>query len=176
MSWGDLAALAVPLSLVDAADPPDQTEKEKHMNRLLTKALLASLFFVLATGTAAFAQLSGNMEISIPFKFYAGNTLLPAGKYTVRVVDMDDPLTLTLRNADDTVEVFLGTDSVTRADTPREAAFDFQKLGNKEFLSAIWVEGQTAGYQLEEPRLERKLEKAGMNKEKHSVKAHHIKA
>jgi hypothetical protein len=147
------------------------------MNKLLTKALLTSLFVVLATGTAAFAQISsGSIEAHIPFRFYAGDTWLPAGKYTIRVPDVDDPSTLLIQNANDTVEVFLLTDTTNRETTPSEASLDFDRIGKKDFLSTIWVEGHKNGYQLEEPRLEKKLEKAAMKKEKHSVKAHHTKA
>jgi hypothetical protein len=146
------------------------------MNKLLTKALVASMFFVLATGTTAFAQMfEGSIDANIPFRFYAGDTWLPAGKYTIRVPDKEQPNILLIQNANDTVEVFLVTESTTRATAASEPSMDFDKLGNKDFLSTIWVGEHTTGYQLEEPRLEKKLEKAAVKKEKHSVKAHHTK-
>ncbi|MBZ5668914.1 MAG: hypothetical protein LAO04_04215 [Acidobacteriia bacterium] len=56
-----------------------------------------------------------------------------------------------------------------------EPSMDFDRLGSKDFLSTIWAEGHKTGFQLEEPRLEKKPEKAAVKKEKHSVKAHHTK-
>jgi hypothetical protein len=153
--------------------------EEISMNKLLIKALTFSLFAVLATATAASAQLAGggSIEANIPFRFYASDTWLPAGKYTITRPDTEEPDVLLLRNADDTVEVFLVTSSATRPQAPsNEGALDFDRIGNKEFLSAVWTEGSAVGYQLEEPRLEKKLEKAAMNKEKHTLKAHHTKS
>ncbi len=40
-----------------------------------------------------------------------------------------------------------------------EPSMDFDRLGSKDFLSAIWAEGHKTGFQLEEPRLEKKLGK-----------------
>ena len=153
------------------------------MNKLLSKALVASMFFVLATGTTAFAQFPGSTEsapafehgldVNIPFAFYAGNTLLPAGEYAIRRAGTEapDPSELLLiRNANHTVEVLLITAVTTRNAAISEASVDFDRVGNKEFLSTIWEGGRLTGFQLEKARLERRLEKVG-KKEKHSVTA-----
>lgn len=144
------------------------------MNKLLVKALLTSTLVVLATAITASAQFAGTVDATIPFRFYAGDTWLPAGKYTIKA-DPEDQDLLLLRNANDTVEVFLLVTTATRPQPASETALDFDRIGKRDFLSTIWVEGTTIGYQLQEPRLEVKLEKAAMRKEKHTVKAVHHK-
>ena len=145
------------------------------MNRFLVKALIASIFLTLTTGVVAFAQLTDQMSVTIPFRFYAGDTWLPAGKYTIIAPDMADPSELLIRNDKDTVETFLSTIPAAKAKSPANTQVDFDRLGKKEFLSTIWVGGDATGYQLDEPRYEQKLEKMAMKKVKHSLKAQHIK-
>jgi len=149
------------------------------MNKLRIKALGVSLFAVLAMATMASAQLAkgGSVNLNIPFRFYASDTWLAAGKYTITLPDTEQPNVLLLQNANDTVEVFLVTNSAIPPQAPSsETAIDFDRVGKKEFLSTIWVEGQSTGYQLEEARLEKRLEKATMKKEKHTLKAAHTKS
>lgn len=148
------------------------------MNKLLTKALGALILVLVVTGPTASGQvIETSVEATIPFRFYAGDTWLPAGKYTITSPESDELNVLLLRNSNDTVEVFLLTNAARRDTAANEASLDFDRLGKKEFLSTIWLEGQRTGYQLEEPRLEKKLEKASMKKEKHSLKAvHHAKS
>jgi hypothetical protein len=146
------------------------------VNRFFAKALIASIFVTLTTGTVAFAQLTDQIDVTVPFRFYAGDTWLPAGKYRITVPDSSDPSVLLIQNHKDTVETFLATHPTSIADYPADAQVDFDRLGKKDFLSTIWVGGEATGYQLEEPRYEKKLEKAALRKEKHSLKAHHTKS
>jgi len=147
------------------------------MNKLLTKALVALMFFALATGTTTSAQLfeGSSIKARIPFGFYAGNTWLPAGKYTIRLPNTLAPDLLLIQNANDPVEAFLITDSTTRATAARESSLDFDRLGNKYFLSDIWVERHKTGFRLEAPSLEKKLEKGAMKKEIQAVTVHRAK-
>ena len=145
------------------------------MNKFLVKALIASIFLTLTTGAVAFAQLTDRLEVTVPFRFYAGDTWLPAGKYTITVPDSADPSELLIQNNKDTVETFLTTIPATPANHPADAMLDFARVGKKDFLSTIWVGGDATGYQLEESRYEQKLEKMAMKKEMHSLKAHHTK-
>jgi hypothetical protein len=144
------------------------------MNKLLVKALLTSTLLVLAVGITASAQLAegDSIDTEIPFRFYANDTWLPAGKYTLTLPDTSELDVLLLRNTNDSVEVFL---TANAAAAPKaysdEAMLEFDRIGKKDFLSAIWVGGGNSGYQLSEPRLEKKLERAAMKKQKHTVKA-----
>jgi hypothetical protein len=148
------------------------------MNNLLTKALLASMFFALATGTTAFAQLfeGAGIQANIPFRFYAGDTWLPAGKYTIRMPNATAPDLLLIRNANDPVESYLVTDSTTRAMAASKSSLDFDRLGNKYFLSKIWVEGHRTGFRLEPPSLEKKMEQGTMKKDVQSVNMQRAKS
>lgn len=150
------------------------------MNKLLVRALAAAVFAVLTMGMAASAQLAegDTIEANIPFRFYANDTWLPAGTYTITLPDTTEPDVLLLQNANDSVEVILAPNSVVPpSGYSNETMLDFDRTGGKDFLSAIWVGNGNRGYQLGEPRLEKQLEKTAMKKHKHSIKAvHHTKS
>jgi hypothetical protein len=93
-------------------------------------------------GVAVFATLScaglraQNVELraDVPFDFYAGNTLIPAGEY---VVDARGPV-VWLRGPGGT-PVFASNTNRTESLQPRQERLVFNRYGNEYFLSAIWT-------------------------------------
>ena len=56
---------------------------------------LLSFFIVLVFALSihpakAHAQIIGELEVNVPFQFYAGNAKLPAGKYVLHMLDNSD--------------------------------------------------------------------------------------
>jgi hypothetical protein len=52
----------------------------------------------------------------------------------------------------------------------RENTIVFDKVGDDYFLSRIWLDGDDfVGYELEKPKLEKRLEASGTKVEKHQV-------
>jgi hypothetical protein len=49
----------------------------------------------------------------------------------------------------------------------------FDKVGDREFLSQIWVDGSSDGYQVEKSRIQLKLEKSGAKPQSHRATATH---
>lgn len=143
------------------------------MKKILIKACLASAVMVLATTPSAFALITeGSVRANIPFKFYAGDVLLPAGHYTITVPNSQAPDILLFRNSNDTAEAIVMTDPAFRLDPAHDVRLDFDKVANKDFLSSIWVEGTRTGYELMKPPLENKLEAQTLKSQKQFPQAH----
>ncbi len=144
------------------------------MTKSVYRILIATFFLAALAPVASYAQIEGRIEAKVPFKFYAENTLLPAGNYTIET-SADDMSTLLLRSTNDRVEVLVQAEQTEATTVPNEPSLMFSKVGDKDFLSNVWVGGQRIGYVLPESRLERQLEQGGTHKNSHSVKAHHRK-
>jgi len=142
--------------------------------------MLLVICFLAGVGSiAANAQIDSDVtiEANIPYSFIVKDTTLPAGKYTVRVVDETNLKVLEIRNVNNNKAVLFETEDAQANETPRQTELVFDKLGDKYFLSQIWLSGSDSGNQLEKTKMERDLESSGMKMERNSViaqhKAHH---
>jgi hypothetical protein len=133
--------------------------------------LLILLCFLMGVGTAtASAQLIGALDVTVPHPFFVGNSKLPAGKYMVRVLDDTSPNMMEIQSVDGRTSVMFDTENAQPKDEPRESKLVFDKVGDDYFLSRIWLDGDSyVGYELEKPRLEKKLEGSGAKTEKHQI-------
>jgi hypothetical protein len=143
----------------------------KKLTHLLALGVIA---LAVLAGTTSYAQLTDTLEVNIPFRFYAGDTHLPAGEYSLQVADYNSSeYVLDLSNANDSVDVLLMTNAAQIDIPTTEPALDFKKIGGQYFLTHIWVEGSKSGYQVVEPYLQKQLEKQGQRGEMHRVEARH---
>jgi hypothetical protein len=109
----------------------------------------------------AMAQITTRVTFDAPSAFYAGNTKLPAGSYTVSVPNEDDNLLL-IEDADGSHSIFVEF-AVTSSETPRaKSDVTFNKYGETEFLSQVWVEGQDSGMQVVPSEAEQDAAKAAV--------------
>ncbi len=100
-------------------------------------ALLMAAFFVFSAGSAQ-AQ-SGRMRATIPFGFYVGDSLLPAGEYQLQVLENG---VAKVFNQDNYASVMFNT--VRSSDPARQfgpAQVVFNKYGDDYFLSEMWWAG-----------------------------------
>jgi len=115
------------------------------------------------------AQISNRVTFDAPSAFYAGNTKLPAGSYTVSQPNTDDNLLL-IEDASGSHSVFVEY-VVASSDTPHtQSDVTFNKYGKVDFLSAIWVEGRKSEMQIVPSKMEQKAAKAAAA-EKHTLSA-----
>jgi hypothetical protein len=133
--------------------------------------LLILLFFLMGVGTAtASAQLIGALDVNVPHPFFVNNTKLPAGKYSVRVLDDLSANMMEMQSMDGRTSVMFDTEDAQPKDEPRASKLVFNKVGNDYFLSRIWLDGDSyVGYALEKTKLEKKLEGSGAKSERHEV-------
>jgi hypothetical protein len=146
---------------------------ERLLKTRFSALLLASASALFLTAVAAQAQIVHAVDANVPFAFTAGSTRLPAGSYTIRVLDIQDPYVLKVADKSGRVEVLVSTEAAHVDQMPTKTELVFDKVGDREFLSQIWVDGSSDGYQVEKFRIQLKLEKSGAKPQSHRVTATH---
>lgn len=108
------------------------------MNKHLT-VLVAISIFACTLGVTATAQTMSAQRVvaSIPFSFHVGSTKLPAGKYTVTVLNSaSDRKILQLRSAGGRASAMTLTTTVN-GNASDEAKLVFQRYGDQYFFSKV---------------------------------------
>ena len=127
------------------------------MNTVKKLIVLTGLLSVLCA-IPAMAQISTRVTFDAPSAFYAGDVEMPAGSYTVSVPNADDNLLL-IEDVNGSHAAFVKY-AVT-SDTPHtQSNVTFNKYGETEFLSQVWVEGQDSGMQVLPSKAEQDAAKA----------------
>jgi hypothetical protein len=135
------------------------------LKKLIVTMGLLSVAFTIPT----MAQISNRVTFDAPSAFYAGNAKMPAGSYTVSQPDPDNNLLL-IEDANGSHSVFVEY-VVAHSDTPHaQSDVTFNKYGEADFLSAIWVQGRNSEMQILPSKLEQNTSKAAAA-EKHSLSA-----
>jgi hypothetical protein len=138
------------------------------------------LFLLVCTLIGSGAAITANAQIEsgvtiradIPYSFAVGDTQLPAGKYMVRVPDGATDLSiLEISSADSRKAIFFHTNDVQTIRAARQSELVFEHVGDEYFLSEVFLSGDNSGNQLARPKLERRLEGAGLKSESRSVAA-----
>jgi hypothetical protein len=141
---------------------------ENRMNTLKKLIGLMGLLSVLSA-IPAMAQISNRVTFDAPFAFYAGNAKMPAGSYTLSQPDPDDNVLL-IEDASGSHSVFVEYE-VTSSGTPHaQTDVSFNKYGEADFLSLIWIQGKNSGMQILPLKAERNAAKAAAA-ERHSLSA-----
>jgi hypothetical protein len=109
--------------------------------------LIAALFLALVS--ASLHAQTMNMRATIPFAFRAGETVMPAGEYTIR----DSSGTLILHNEGGPSVVLL-TIAASRSKSPPDARLDFNRYRERNFLSSVWTSGSQDGREILKSRAE----------------------
>ncbi|HEX9425380.1 MAG TPA: hypothetical protein VF899_19215 [Pyrinomonadaceae bacterium] len=140
----------------------------------LSKLFLALCLLTVGGGIVANAQIDNDsiIEANVPFSFVVGKTTLPAGKYEIKGIDDATPGVLELR-AKGRKTINFETEAAQMRDgepaTKTELVFD--KVGDKYFLSQVWVAGNGSGSQLVKSKMEKRVEGDGTRTERHSIDA-----
>jgi hypothetical protein len=125
------------------------------LKKLIVTMGLLSVAFTIPT----MAQISNRVTFDAPSAFYAGNAKMPAGSYTVSQPDPDNNLLL-IEDANGSHSVFVEY-VVAHSDTPHaQSDVTFNKYGEADFLSAIWVQGRNSEMQILPSKLEQNTSKA----------------
>ncbi len=108
----------------------------------------------------AMAQITTPLTSDIPFPFTVGDTQLPAGTYTIRVVDDSDLNSLLIASMDGKTSVRFLARETDLSQPATRSELEFQKYGDREFLSAIFEEGTMIGSAPNKGHVELKLIKS----------------
>lgn len=117
------------------------------------KTQLIGVFgLALFAAASLLAEMTPRMTAHIPFGFHMGNSMLPAGEYTV---DTDPgPGLVRLRSADSKSSVTVLANGVQTLSIPGDSKLIFTKYGDEYFLSRIWRAGSDTGNELRKSRRE----------------------
>ena len=136
------------------------------MKPIFKFALLAGMLSL--TPTFLSAQITGDIDANIPFRFIVNQTTLAPGKYVIRPVDDES---LEIIGAGEHATVFVITMHAEANKEPARTELVFNRHGNQEFLSKVFVAGNRYGVELTKSPMEKKLDDAGQKHEVHSQPA-----
>jgi hypothetical protein len=136
--------------------------------------LFLSLCLVIGLGAVMMAQAQIESDVTItanvPHAFVVRNTTLPAGKYEVRVVDAKENSTvLEIRSAKGKMAVFVETEAIEEVRPAGKTELVFDQIGDQWFLTKVFLKGDDSGNQLEQTKMQRRLEDGGLKAERRSV-------
>jgi hypothetical protein len=114
-----------------------------HINTLLAIIVLAGAFTVNAQAQTAGAKIA---VANIPFAFNVGNKNLPAGKYTVTVVNpSSDRKILQIRSTNGRASAMIQTNSVL-GNASDDAKLVFQRYGDRYFFAQAQMAGESTSF------------------------------
>jgi hypothetical protein len=112
--------------------------------------LIAGLF--LAVLAANLYAQTMNLRGTIPFDFRAGETVMPAGEYTI--THAGGFLTLPKQGGP---SIVLLTNAASRAKPTPDSRMEFHRYGERYFLSSVWTQGSDSGREIPASRAEKEL-------------------
>lgn len=110
----------------------------------LLSFFIALVFAVTIYPAKAHAQIIGNLEVTIPFQFHAGNAKLPAGTYIVHVLDNSDLTIMEISSVDGSTSALFQVQDAEANSTPPKSELIFNKNGNRYFLAKVFDEGNAS--------------------------------
>ena len=121
----------------------------------MRKKLFALFALGLLMATASVYAQTIRVRAEIPFNFVVTGGTLPSAEYTIQSNQSIDHL-LTLSSAGQKSIVFLANPclSLKARKVSGESKLVFRRYGDQYFLSEIWMEGSSVGYQLRKSRHE----------------------
>jgi hypothetical protein len=132
---------------------------------------IALVCALMISPTKAHAQIIGDLEVNIPFPFYAGNAKLPAGQYTIRPLDNTDLTMMEIRSVDNSISVLFDVQQTQVNSAPPKNELIFNKYGKLYFLSSLFDENNPNGSKVPESQYEKRVSKATAEAQLH-VPAH----
>jgi len=150
-----------------------QTIGNSHPGRkVVMPRYLLSLFAALAFAFAihpskAQAQVTGDLEVNIPFQFHAGNAKLPAGEYRVHLLDDSDLAIMEISSVDGSASALFQVSEADANTTPNNNELIFNKYGNRYFLANVFEAGNSSGSQVLESQYEKRVSAQATKAQEH---------
>ena len=127
------------------------------MKKQIARTFAAAFALSLLISTAAHAQTARITVVQVPFDFYAGQRLMPAGRYSVRPISQDGAKMLLIRSEDGRTSAAVQTNtSADKAPSPG-GSLTFRQYGDRYFLARIFITSASAGREVPASKAEKKL-------------------
>jgi len=133
---------------------------------------IALVFTLTIFPTKAHAQIIGDLEVTIPFQFHAGNAKLPPGKYIIHTLDNTDLKVMEISSEDGSTSALFDVGEAEANSRPAKSELIFNKYGDHYFLTKLFDEGNLSGSTVVESRYEKRVGQAAVEGQIH-VPAHH---
>ncbi len=131
---------------------------KRHLLILVAIIILAGTFTVSTQAQSAGAQ---KVVANIPFAFNVGNTNLPAGKYTITVLNpTSDRRILQIRSANGRSTAVTQTTNVI-GNASDDAKLVFHRYGSRYFFAQAQMAGETTGLAATTSNAERSHKQTG---------------
>jgi len=107
---------------------------------------IASLVLVVLVAISAQAQSRSDQQLRfhVPFAFNAGNSVLPAGDYRVKIVNPSSDHSVLRITSSDGKSVMIRTVDV-EGWAATKAKMSFRQYGGRYFLAQVWMAGEATG-------------------------------
>ena len=132
-----------------------QSRKGQFKMKHLSKLAITGAVFAFAFTAAAQAQ---SLRVSVPFKFHAGATVLPAGDYDVKVEQASQRITIV--SLDGKGSCFLPYMASYTSNKPGKGHLVFTQYGGVSFLHRVRPDPTNGGFELFTTKAEREMAKA----------------
>jgi hypothetical protein len=139
--------------------------------RNLLPVITALAFMMTISLVQAHAQIIGDLDVTIPFQFHAGDAKLPAGKYVIHTVGNSDLTLMEIVSSDGSTSALFEVRDAEANSTPAKSELIFNKYGDRYFLAKVFDESNPNGSTVVESRYEKKVGEAATEAQAH-VPAH----
>jgi hypothetical protein len=139
----------------------------------LLSFFIAVLFALSLHPAKAHAQIVGELEVNVPFQFYAGNAKLPAGKYILHMLDNSDLRIMEISTPDSSTSALFEVEDAESNTVPPKNELIFNKYGNRYFLTRVFDEGNPDGSRVPESQYEKRVSQATQEAQQHVPAYHH---
>ncbi len=157
--------------LTEAIDKVHPAHRETKPLQLLS--FFTVLVFALSLHpTKAHAQIIGELEVTVPFQFYAGNAKLPAGKYILHMLDNSDLRIMEISTPDGSMSALFEVEDAEANFAPRKSELIFNKYGDRYFLARVFDEGNPDGTRVPESQYQKRVSQATEEAQEHVPAIH----
>jgi len=120
--------------------------------------VLFSLSLLLAA-SATYAQQT-KVKVDVPFSFYAGDRIYPAGEYLLSSTSINSSV-LRIDGDPEVQSAFLPSIACAALEPSGQTKLVFHRVGSSYFLSQVWVEGNSRGREFPRTRTQTLLARNG---------------
>lgn len=126
-----------------------------------------------AQNTNGAAPVFGQVRVTVPFEFYAGDTQFPAGDYVIKRLNENDPSVLTVQPVNGKATAILLVQLQDNKVQAKTSDVSFNKYGTRYFISAVTVDGYSSGSMVQPSPYENLVAKGEVRGQGRIVKGTH---
>jgi hypothetical protein len=145
----------------------DKSHAHDKVGHYALPLFIAFVFALAICPTRTHAQIIGGLQVDVPFQFHAGDTKLPAGRYTIHPLDTSDDTIMEISSADGSTSALFEVEQADANSAPAKTELVFNKYGNRYFLTKLFDSGNPYGSQVAKSRYEQKLGRATLEAQEH---------